>query len=62
MHGDGGGKAISYEKGRGVAESEGVLEAAFDGNHGWFWRNRTDADVTVMPKTDGAYADIKRMM
>ncbi|MER9940233.1 transmembrane anchor protein [Mesorhizobium sp. M0088] len=62
MHGDGGGKTISYEKGRAVAKSEGVLEAAFDGNHGWFWRNRTDADVTVTLKTEGAYADIKRMM
>lgn len=61
-HGDGGGQNISYEKGRGVAEDEGVLEAAFDGNHGWFWRNRTDAPVTVTLKTSGAYSDIKRMM
>ena len=61
-HGDGGGENISYEKGRGVAEDEGVLEAAFDGNHGWFWRNRTDAPVTVTLKTSGAYSDIKRMM
>ena len=61
-HGDGGVENISYEKGRGVAEDEGVLEAAFDGNHGWFWRNRTDAPVTVTLKTSGAYSDIKRMM
>lgn len=61
-HGDGGGENISYEKGRGVAEDSGVLEAAFDGNHGWFWRNRTSAPVTVTLKTDGAYSDIKRMM
>lgn len=61
-HGDGGGENISYEKGRGVAEDEGVLEAAFDGNHGWFWRNRTDAPVTVTLKTSGAYSDIKRMI
>ncbi|TIL90050.1 MAG: transmembrane anchor protein [Mesorhizobium sp.] len=61
-HGDGGGENISYEKGRGVGEDEGVLEAAFDGNHGWFWRNRTDADVTVTLRTSGAYTDIKRMM
>lgn len=61
-HGDGGGERISYEKGRGVAEDEGVLEAAFDGNHGWFWRNRTGAPVTVTLKTNGAYSDIKRMM
>ena len=62
LHGDGGGENISYEKGRGVAEDEGVLEAAFDGNHGWFWRNRTGAPVTVTLKTSGAYSDIKRMM
>lgn len=61
-HGDGGGENISYEKGRGVAEDEGLLEAAFDGNHGWFWRNRTDAPVTVTLKTSGAYSDIKRMI
>lgn len=61
-HGDGGGENISYEKGRGVSEKTGVLEAAFNGNHGWFWRNRTSAPVTVILKTDGAYSDIKRMM
>ncbi|WP_349506771.1 transmembrane anchor protein [Agrobacterium pusense] len=61
-HGDGGGENISYEKGRGVADDSGVIEAAFDGNHGWFWRNRTSAPVTVTLKTDGAYSDIKRMM
>jgi hypothetical protein len=62
LHGDGGGESISYEKGRGVSEHNGVVEAAFDGNHGWFWRNRTEADVTVTLRTDGAYSDIKRMM
>lgn len=61
-HGDGGGENISYEKGRDVADDSGVIEAAFDGNHGWFWRNRTSAPVTVTLKTDGAYSDIKRMM
>lgn len=50
-HGDGGGENISYEKGRGVAEDNGVLEAAFDGNHGWFWRNHTSDPVTVTLKT-----------
>lgn len=59
MHGDGGGNQISYEKGRGVPGAEGVLEASFDGNHGWFWRNRGKADVTVTLKTEGDYSDIK---
>ncbi|MCG8355846.1 MAG: hypothetical protein MI920_09765, partial [Kiloniellales bacterium] len=40
-HGDGGGQRITYERGRGVPEQSGDLVAAFDGNHGWFWRNRT---------------------
>jgi hypothetical protein len=61
-HGDGSGQKVSYEQGRGVPEQEGVLEAAFTGNHGWFWRNRTDADVTVTLRTAGAYSEMKRMM
>lgn len=36
-HGDGGAdSAISYEKGKGVANKAGVLEAAFDGIYGWY--------------------------
>ncbi|WP_312358691.1 hypothetical protein [Agrobacterium sp.] len=61
-HGDGGGENISYEKGRGIPEDSGVIEAAFDGNHGWFWRNRTSAPVIINLKTEGAYTDIKRVM
>lgn len=60
-HGDGGGNSVSYEKGRGVTEQEGVLRAAFSGNHGWFWRNRGDADITMTLRTAGAYAELKRM-
>jgi len=59
-HGDGGGRSISYEKGRGVAEDEGELVAAFTGNHGWYWRNRGQADVTLVLRTRGTYSDIKR--
>lgn len=62
MHGDGGGEEISYEKGRAVPSAEGVLEASFDGKHGWFWRNRGKADVTVTLKTEGDYTEIKRVM
>jgi len=60
-HGDAFGRSISYEKGRAVASDEGELVAAFTGNHGWFWRNRGQADVTVVLKTGGAYSDIKRV-
>ena len=61
-HGDSKGKSISYEKGRGVDADEGMLEAAFDGNHGWFWRNRNSASVTVTLRTNGDYAEIRRVL
>ena len=59
-HGDAPLKSISYEKGRGVASKEGVLEAAFTGNHGWYWRNRGQANVQVTLRTRGDYSELKR--
>ncbi|EKN9355960.1 TPA: transmembrane anchor protein [Pseudomonas aeruginosa] len=61
-HGDGGGQSISYEKGRAVPASDGVIQAAFSGNHGWFWRNRGDADVTVIVRARGQYSEMKRVL
>ena len=61
-HGNGVGQSISYEKGRGVAADEGVIEAAFDGSHGWFWRNRDTVEVTVVVRARGQYGQMKRAM
>ena len=61
-HGDGGGQSISYEKGRGVPEDEGKLEAAFTGNHGWFFRNRNDNDIVLVLRTGGDYGQLKKML
>jgi hypothetical protein len=61
-HGDGGGQFISYKKGRGVPQDEGELKAAFTGNHGWFFRNRNDDDITLVLRTDGDYGELKRAM
>lgn len=62
MHGTSkSGKEASYKKGRAVESDSGVLTAGSDGGHGWFWRNRTSRDVVITLKTDGAYAEIKRM-
>jgi hypothetical protein len=60
-HGDGGGRSISYEKGRSVPADEGDMVAAFTGNHGWFWRNRGEDKVTLVLRTSGDYADLKRL-
>ncbi|NSZ76977.1 transmembrane anchor protein [Agrobacterium tumefaciens] len=63
MHADGNsGETTSYKKGRAEPTDSGEMEAAFDGKHGWFWRNRTGGAVTITLKTNGAYSDIKRVM
>jgi hypothetical protein len=60
LHADGPGQpSLSYEKGRGVDSKEGVLKAAYDGNHGWFWRNRGEQDVKVTLLTEGSYSKMK---
>jgi hypothetical protein len=61
-HGDAPGQSTSYKKGRGASSDEGELEAAFTGNHGWYWRNRGKSNVKVILRTRGEYTDIKRMM
>lgn len=59
LHGDGSGQKISYRKGRGVPGDTGKLQAAFTGNHGWFWRNRDKQTITVTLKTRGDYKKLK---
>jgi NAD(P)-dependent dehydrogenase (short-subunit alcohol dehydrogenase family) len=54
-----GGK-VSYSKGRSVPGDEGELVAAFDGNHGWFWRNRGSAPVTVKLTASGEFGTLKQ--
>ncbi len=51
-----------YGKGKQSGGETGTLVAAFDGKHGWFWRNRTENTVTIVLKTSGAYTDIKRVV
>jgi len=59
LHGHGGGQSITYEKGRGSTGSEGTILADFEGEHGWFWRNRDNSDVTVTVQVRGEYAEFK---
>ncbi len=51
-----------YKKEKDVTGNSGEFSAVFDGNHGWFWRNRGDKPVTITLKTSGAYSSIKKMM
>lgn len=63
-HGDSKVLNINYHGyGKGIAQStdKGSIEAAFDGKHGWFWRNRTKEPVTITLATKGEYSSIQRV-
>lgn len=51
-----------YGKGKASTGQQGTLVAAFDGTHGWYWRNRSGQSVTIHLQTSGTYADIKRVV
>ncbi|MBC3480657.1 hypothetical protein [Pseudomonas sp. SWRI77] len=50
----------SYSKGRQIKGDKGELTALFDGTHGWFWRNRTTGNVTIVLNTTGDYLNVKK--
>jgi len=52
-------KYHNYAKGKDDRR-EGVLEAAFDGNHGWYWKNRAFKPMTITLQVSGVYAEVKR--
>ncbi len=64
IHGDQGSaiKYHGYSKGRNETGDAGTLQAAFDGKHGWYWRNRSGAEVTITLKTRGDYEHIERVL
>jgi hypothetical protein len=50
-----------HQYGKGSSQGQqGILEAAFDGSHGWFWRNRTSGTIVITLKTEGEYTEISR--
>jgi hypothetical protein len=53
--------SVSYKKGQDATQDEGILEAAFKGQHGWYWKNRGKQPVTVGLTTEGQYASIKKV-
>ena len=60
VHADSKKLKIDYHKySKGAEQTKtGELVAAFDGSHGWFWRNRTNTPVTITLKTKGEYTEI----
>ena len=55
-------KGFSHSYGRGASRGEqGEVVAAFDGVHGWYWRNRSTSLVRLTLRTTGEYQELKRM-
>lgn len=50
-----------YQKALKVTSDAGLLIAAFDGGHGWFWRNRSKKLVTLTLNVSGDYQKIYRV-
>ena len=58
MHGEkpnDGDNFSSYWEGSDQAEAHGSFVAPFDGVHGWYWKNRGTAPVTVTVRISGYF-------
>ena len=63
VHGDKPGlKYFNYTKGKKTTHDSGKLTAAFDGKHGWFWRNRSGKQVTVTLEIEGEFTEVIRVL
>ena len=52
----------NYSKGKAVTQDKGAITAAFDGSHGWYWRNRSSETVTVTLTAIGNAIMLKRVL
>jgi len=58
MHGEPAGDTSGYFRSYTIATAEtmkGSFDAAFDGTHGWYWKNNTDQDVPVLLVVEGEF-------
>jgi hypothetical protein len=61
MHGerpDAGDEFTRYWMESDLSSGQGAFTAPFEGRHGWFWRNRSDKDVTIKVQTAGFYGSL----
>lgn len=59
-HGAAAGEYTSYEKGTSAGAS-GTFRAPFDGTHGWYWRNRSNAPISITVKAKGTFQKFARV-
>lgn len=64
LHGEEAGATgsdyTSYERGTSAGET-GTFRAPFDGTHGWYWRNRTGAPLTIRVRATGNFQKFERV-
>jgi len=63
MHGEkpnDGDNFTSYWKDREKSEGHGSFTAPFDGAHGWYWKNKGTAPVTITVKVSGYFQKLYR--
>ena len=59
LHGEPQGDTTDYFESYSIATVEqmkGSFTAPFTGSHGWYWKNRSDRDVTIQLFFNGDYA------
>lgn len=60
MHGDAGeAQSESYKTGSDTSNDAGEITAAFDGEHGWYWRNTSATEVSMVLRVRGSYTEVK---
>jgi len=50
----------SYHEGEGP-DSQGSFTATFTGNHGWYWLNISDNDITITLQVTGYYRSVEEI-
>jgi hypothetical protein len=56
------GRPHQYGAGQDTSQESGTLDAVFDGQHGWYWKNRTSATLLLTLRTEGAYSAFRRAL
>lgn len=59
LHGHGNGFSKTHEKARGSKGASGSVTVDFDGEYGWFFRNRDKQEITITIKIKGEYTQFK---
>jgi hypothetical protein len=58
FHGEPQGDTTGYFESYSIAttnQMKGTATVPFNGSHGWYWKNTTDKEITIVLKTSGNY-------